>query len=66
MWRVSENLLPGDSYCFPDQNPISVFGILQASSPLQVKYADGELERLGTHNFGEPIAYNSASYLMFF
>lgn len=31
--------------------------LIQASSPLQVKYADGELERLGIYNFSELTAY---------
>ena len=36
---------------------LSVFCLIQASSPLQVKYADGELERLGIYNFSKLIAY---------
>ena len=34
------------------QNSLS-YDMFQASSPLQVKYADGELERLGTQNASE-------------
>jgi hypothetical protein len=35
------------SHCLSNSNASCSFCPIQASSPLQVKYADGELERLG-------------------
>lgn len=48
MWSYISIALPTFKLLLIEKDMLSC--VLQAASPLQVKYADGELERLGTNN----------------